>query len=223
MRVSARHSRSRAQPPVLLREFLRTLVVDCPPWARRLGLVPAHSLPAAREDESLPDRCAAAAARRHFGWPLVLGCACWWPMSRASTSRPTVTCSNAKTSWAVSACELPTVRGDGISPRFPSGVVISTGSMKSAPGSMARAEPEPRTGKSPIRNDANDPWFHSRFPKPNREGGLSLIGRKGRRVRDNAPYQGCRRLRSPNNQLLSFIFFLVRVHSRPFAVPLNHP
>jgi hypothetical protein len=52
----------------MLREFLRTLVVDCPPWARRLGLVPAHSLPAAREDESLPDRCAAAAARRHLGW-----------------------------------------------------------------------------------------------------------------------------------------------------------
>jgi len=34
----------------------------------QLGLVPAHSLPAADRDSSFPDRCAEAAARRHLSW-----------------------------------------------------------------------------------------------------------------------------------------------------------
>lgn len=34
----------------------------------QLGLVPGHSLPAADEDEDLPERCAVAAARRHLAW-----------------------------------------------------------------------------------------------------------------------------------------------------------
>lgn len=34
----------------------------------QLGLVPGHSLPAARADEDLPERCAIAAARRHVRW-----------------------------------------------------------------------------------------------------------------------------------------------------------
>lgn len=34
----------------------------------QLGLVPAHSLPAAEKDKQLPDACAAAAARRHLDW-----------------------------------------------------------------------------------------------------------------------------------------------------------
>lgn len=34
----------------------------------QLGLVPGHALPAAEEDEGLPDRCAAAAARVHLAW-----------------------------------------------------------------------------------------------------------------------------------------------------------
>jgi hypothetical protein len=34
----------------------------------QLGLVPGHSLPAAEQDEALPERCARAAARRHIAW-----------------------------------------------------------------------------------------------------------------------------------------------------------
>lgn len=34
----------------------------------QLGLVPAHSLPAAEKDKGLPDRCAKVAARRHLDW-----------------------------------------------------------------------------------------------------------------------------------------------------------
>jgi hypothetical protein len=34
----------------------------------QLGLVPAHSLPAAGKDKALPDRCAKIAARRHLDW-----------------------------------------------------------------------------------------------------------------------------------------------------------
>ena len=34
----------------------------------QLGLVPGHSLPAARVDEALPDRCGAVAARQHLAW-----------------------------------------------------------------------------------------------------------------------------------------------------------
>lgn len=34
----------------------------------QLGLVPAHSLPAAAKDKALPDRCAKVAARRHLDW-----------------------------------------------------------------------------------------------------------------------------------------------------------
>ena len=34
----------------------------------QLGLVPGHSLPAAKNDENLPERCAQAAARRHLAW-----------------------------------------------------------------------------------------------------------------------------------------------------------
>jgi hypothetical protein len=34
----------------------------------QLGLVPAHALAAADNDERLPDRCAAAAAKRHLDW-----------------------------------------------------------------------------------------------------------------------------------------------------------
>jgi hypothetical protein len=34
----------------------------------QLGLVPAHSLPVAENDQALPDRCAKVAARRHLDW-----------------------------------------------------------------------------------------------------------------------------------------------------------
>ena len=34
----------------------------------QLGLVPGHSLPAAARDEGLPEKTAAAAARRHWAW-----------------------------------------------------------------------------------------------------------------------------------------------------------
>ncbi|WP_415909946.1 hypothetical protein [Oleiharenicola sp. Vm1] len=34
----------------------------------QLGLVPAHSLPAAEKDKGLPERCAKVAARRHLDW-----------------------------------------------------------------------------------------------------------------------------------------------------------